>query len=163
MHDIRAHLQQERINRIDIGALARTETDVMQTNALLDEFFTPVLLGRSRDGYSSASAHAVEEAVAAHHWREPQANKQPLIERQRALEIAHRELYVGDAIDLHGLLYLVVTSPQNYWAVLAKTPTAGRACCWARPSKGQREVNPQAMLIVKKCQNPGLKKSICRQ
>src|SRR5262249_59504463 len=80
--------------------------DVMQADASLHEFFTPVLAGGPRDRDSRTAPDAVEKPLLAHHRGQAQRCQQPLVERQRGLEIAHRELYMGNAVDLHDAVLL---------------------------------------------------------
>jgi hypothetical protein len=54
VHDSGADLHEERVHRVYVGALARSEAYIVQSDAPLDEPTVPVLLVGRRDGEARA-------------------------------------------------------------------------------------------------------------
>jgi hypothetical protein len=101
MHDLGADAHQELVQPVDVGALARAEAEMMETDAELREALAPERVLALHDADGGASADAVQHAVRVDHRVEAEERQQLRVEGPAGREVAHREERVRDAVDLH--------------------------------------------------------------
>src|SRR5258706_5895311 len=117
-------LDEESVDRVDVVALACTETEVVQARAQLIERSPAVPVGDGAHQDAGTAADAIQRVVVADQRLHREEVTELLPERQTTRRVPHAELDVGDAVqlDAHG------PSPSN-----SSVSDAGRS----RATRGQ--------------------------
>src|SRR5262245_51160381 len=132
MDDLRAVLDEESMERIDVGPLARPEADVVEPDAELGEALVPVAVLRPDDAEGGAAADAVEHPVRVDDGAEAEEAEQALVERKARVEVADGEEDVRDAVDLHGRLIKRAGWLEQWWWPSGWRPASVRSAASSR-------------------------------
>lgn len=104
MHDARAELASDVVNGVDVLTAPGAEAHVVQTATPLRERRVPELRRRRSEPDGRLASDEVEVVVQVHDLGEAHERQQPLVERFRSGQVAHRQHHVGNSTDFHGFL-----------------------------------------------------------
>src|SRR6185369_13436408 len=130
MDDARSELVDEKaIDRIDVRAAAGAKAEMMQAGTVLVELPVALLRRRATHQNAGAAADAVDDVRTLDQRLHRHEVAEALPERHAARGIVHRQLNVGDAVDLnaHTALLLSGLAPRlRASAVSSFTPAFAR-------------------------------------
>src|SRR5471030_1523597 len=101
MNDLCADLHQKRMRLIDLAAIARAKTDMMQSDGTLNEALAAFGCGRRFYAKSCSATDTVEDARRVRDDSQTEEGQKLAVERARGFKVAGRDEDVGDAIYFH--------------------------------------------------------------
>src|SRR5882724_1082240 len=152
MDDSRVELFEEVVmDRVDVLAAARAETEMVKAGAVLIERAAVRALWRSTHEDSGAAADGVDDVLAPDELLHPEEVTELLPERDAACGVVHGELDVRDAVHLDAHAPVVPAGqgestvgalPTLTWSLLPPSGPRGRVPLERGPSPAPRWIDP---------------------